>query len=327
MKFLTLFSSLLLLTFQLWSQSILLNWNSDPASCVPGGDGSIRMMPAGGQPPYTYYWLPGSFTTANLYNLAAGSYSVTVTDANGRSNTTIASVLTSPSPTLVMQHSNPSCARSNDGNATVTAYGFGGYTYSWSHNTSINNHTASGLNAGSYFLTVTDWKGCNSFDTVNLVDPPAIDTTVSQNGLSLTSNQNGASYQWLDYTNTGMINPINGANAQAFVAPINGLWAVKINYNGCVDTSTVMSTFTIGLEDNDPIINGLSIFPNPSKGMISIHGQSINGESLQLYSISGKLVIEEISPSSSFQMNLEHLKEGIYFLKVGNKRSKIILTN
>jgi hypothetical protein len=55
-------------------------------SCNCGNDGAITASVSGGEAPYTYEWA-GSETTAGLTNLAPGTYSVTVTDANGCTGT------------------------------------------------------------------------------------------------------------------------------------------------------------------------------------------------------------------------------------------------
>ncbi len=53
------------------------------ATCGTCTDGSATATPAGGTTPYTYSWSPGSCTTANCTGLVPGSYTVTITDANG----------------------------------------------------------------------------------------------------------------------------------------------------------------------------------------------------------------------------------------------------
>jgi hypothetical protein len=56
-------------------------------TCANGHDGIIRMNPGGGTPPYTYTWSPNVGATATISNLTAGTYNVTVTDANSCTRT------------------------------------------------------------------------------------------------------------------------------------------------------------------------------------------------------------------------------------------------
>lgn len=60
--------------------------NTQNASCNSCADGSATVAPIGGTPDYTYLWSNGQ-TTATAINLLPGSYSVTITDANGCSST------------------------------------------------------------------------------------------------------------------------------------------------------------------------------------------------------------------------------------------------
>ncbi|PIX36365.1 MAG: hypothetical protein COZ59_01485, partial [Bacteroidetes bacterium CG_4_8_14_3_um_filter_31_14] len=52
-------------------------------SCFGGTNGSATVVASGGTPAYTYSWNPSGQTTSVATNLPAGTYNVTVTDANG----------------------------------------------------------------------------------------------------------------------------------------------------------------------------------------------------------------------------------------------------
>lgn len=57
--------------------------SSTTTSTIGGNDGTATANPAGGTPGYTYSWSPGGQTTQTATALTAGTYTVTVTDANG----------------------------------------------------------------------------------------------------------------------------------------------------------------------------------------------------------------------------------------------------
>lgn len=308
------------------SQGITITILTTDESCVPGNDGTITTSIGGGMPPFTYFWSPGAMLTPSLFNLSAGNYAVTVTDANGRTQTAVATVNSANAANLSSQVVPPSCDNSNDGSISVTAIGgTPPYSYSWSN--SMITSAISGLNAGIYTVTVTDLSLCTATSTFTLAAPPPIIKTITQSGLILTSNQNNAAYQWLDYTQTGVISPINGATSQSYTAPLNGFFAVEISLNGCIDTSMVISTFTIGLNEDVNISNRFKIFPNPSQGKFFIEGQGLKGRTLRIYDLSGKVILEEYSSTNSLQKDLSHLDKGIYFLDIEGKRSKIVLTD
>ena len=72
---------------------INLNLSSTPTSCFTCPDGSLSSNIFGGNPPYTYQWNTGA-TTATITGLLPGSYQLCVTDANGCTQCSIASVFT-----------------------------------------------------------------------------------------------------------------------------------------------------------------------------------------------------------------------------------------
>ena len=130
--------------------------------CNGNATGSIDLTVSGTAAPYTYLWSTGQ-TTQDLTNLQAGTYSVTVTDANGGTATTNATI-TQPQPlSLTTTSVNILCHGNNSGsiNATVGG-GTPGYTYSWTGPSSFTSTTEdlSNLGPGTYILTVTDANGC-----------------------------------------------------------------------------------------------------------------------------------------------------------------------
>jgi len=133
-------------------------------------NGTASSLPNGGTIPYIYLW-NNSQTTQNISNLPAGTYAVTVTDAN--SCTAFASVtLTNiPGPSLqVSAFVNETCSYGN-GSATVSAInGASPYNYKWSDGN--NTATASGLHAGTYTCTVTDANTCTAINSVIITNTP-----------------------------------------------------------------------------------------------------------------------------------------------------------
>ncbi|MCH4552525.1 LamG-like jellyroll fold domain-containing protein, partial [Aestuariibaculum lutulentum] len=152
-------------------------------SCYGGSNGRATVIPNGGKPGYTYLWdsNAGNQTTATAIGLSAGSYDVTITDANNCTET-ISVVLSNPDElTSTVVGTNPVCYGDNSGSATVTANGgTPGYTYLWDANASNQTTpTATGLYAGSYSITVTDSKGCTSTSTVTIANPQILTASMS----------------------------------------------------------------------------------------------------------------------------------------------------
>ncbi|MEM9921329.1 MAG: hypothetical protein AAF990_24725, partial [Bacteroidota bacterium] len=122
--------------------------------CFGEDDGHIELAVSGGSPPYSYQWSSG-----NGQNLPAGSYTVTITDAEGCS-TQLQTNIQQPDPLtcdyLVTQQG---CGATNEYNACPTVSGgVPPYTYLWK-----NNNTSQCLQSDDlqdFLLTITDANGC-----------------------------------------------------------------------------------------------------------------------------------------------------------------------
>lgn len=143
---------------------------SDPV-CTGDENGFIEVSVSGGTAPYTYLWNTGE-TTASIDGLGTGTYSVTVTDANG---CTIEKeqVLFPLSSLVILGSATPeSCPGENDG--VLMAQGASGempYSYLWSNG--AVSATVTGVAPGEYSVTVTDALGCSKEATlvVEAADP------------------------------------------------------------------------------------------------------------------------------------------------------------
>ena len=129
-------------------------------TCNGANDGTATVT-ANGTAPYSYSWSNGS-TTATNNGLAAGTYNVTVTDANGCSATAQTTITAPNALSTTIQTSQATCSGSlADG--TINALMTGGtspYTYAWSNGASTQ--MASNLTAGTYSVTITDANGCST---------------------------------------------------------------------------------------------------------------------------------------------------------------------
>ncbi|MFN5517059.1 MAG: SprB repeat-containing protein, partial [Bacteroidota bacterium] len=142
--------------------TLTINGTLTHPACNNSSSGSIITSVSGGTAPYTYLWSNGR-TTKNNVNIAAGTYKVTVTSANGITGTK-QFVLINPPVLVAFLNCPVACFNQCNGQATVTVSGgTPGYTYQWSGpNGSIpgNVNTISNLCPGVYRVTVTDSKGC-----------------------------------------------------------------------------------------------------------------------------------------------------------------------
>jgi len=139
-------------------------------------DGSIDIMPMGGTAPYTFLWSTGA-TTQKLQNVRAGSYLVTITDANGCLTRKIYSL--EENNTLFLQYKvTPiTCVVDNSGSIDVTVLGgTAPYSFAWADGPTTEDR--SGLTLGSYQVTVTDFNGCTVQATIGVNKKPLQLSTV-----------------------------------------------------------------------------------------------------------------------------------------------------
>ncbi|HOY07899.1 MAG TPA: Ig-like domain-containing protein [Saprospiraceae bacterium] len=141
-----------------------------PVGCSNPNSGMINLSVSAGTPGYTYDWSNNGpnmpdIDPQDLSGLAAGTYTVTVTDAASCSATTSATVGNAPALSLSTQVLGATCAGATDGEIGLTVSGgVPGYTYDWSNNGSntpdIDPEDLIGIAAGTYTVTVTDASGC-----------------------------------------------------------------------------------------------------------------------------------------------------------------------
>jgi len=179
-------------------------------SCLGGSNGAINITVAGGTTPYGFLW-SNSATTEDLTGLTAGTYSLTVTDAKGCIATTGSIVITEPVLLSATVNTITDVRCLGEANGSITLNVTGGttpYIYFWSNNSTASSLT--GVSGGTYSVTVTDAKFCQSVLTGLVINEPALLT------VTLTSKQD----ELCAGSGTGAINvTVAGGNT-----PYSYLW-------------------------------------------------------------------------------------------------------
>jgi len=143
--------------------------------CNGSSTGSITTTVSGGAPSYSYLWNTGG-TASSINNLSVGTYTVSVTDQNNCTATKTFTITQTNAMSVTFGGTNISCFGGNNGaiSTTVTG-GTSGYTYNWSNGGTTRN--ISGLTAGTYFVTITDFNLCTKTSSFAVTQPS--DITVS----------------------------------------------------------------------------------------------------------------------------------------------------
>ena len=218
-----------------------------PVSCFGGTNGTATVVATGGNSSYTYAWSPSGGTGAIASGLAAGTYSVVITDSKGCTKTISGIVVGGPASALTGTTSTTpvSCNGGTNGTATVTPIGgTSTYTYLWSN--SATSATASGLAAGNYSVTITDANSC-TFNIINIAvtQPPVLNGTPAVTNVSCNGGSNGvasiiASGGTPGYTYLWS----NGVTTSAITGLAAGTYSVTItDAKGC---TKIINNITVG---------------------------------------------------------------------------------
>ena len=211
-------------------------------ACNGGNTGSINLTPNGGTPGYTFSW-GGGITTEDRTGLAAGTYSVTITDANSCTRTVNATVTQSPPVSGTITVTNVSCNGGSNGVIDLTPTGgTPGYTYSWGGGITTQDRIL--LATGTYSVTITDVYACTGTVSATVTQPTAVSGTTTITNLTCNGGSNGT----IDLTPTGGTPGYTyswggGITSQDRISLMAGTYSVTItDANGC--TGTVNATAT-----------------------------------------------------------------------------------
>ncbi|RLD64821.1 MAG: hypothetical protein DRI84_08085 [Bacteroidetes bacterium] len=162
----------------------------------------------------------------------------------------------------------------------------------------------------SAYFTLPSTAGCDSIICLNL-NVPIIDNTinVSTSGV-FSSNQNFASYQWLDCNNG--LTAFAGDTLQTFTPTQNGDYAVAINVNGCVDTSACININNVSMEEMAG--NTIKLYPNPNSGRFTLDLGNLNATELSLLNSLGQKMLS-MQDINKYAFDLE-LQPGVYFIQI-----------
>ncbi len=243
-------------TSPLSSQSII------PELCGQS-DGSIDLSVNGGTAPYLYLWASGQISQ-DLANIAAGTYTVTVTDAN---NCTVSANAIVPGNSISFAlagtpSSNSSCIQ-NDGAIDLTVNPPGGVTFIWSN--ASTNEDLSGLNAGVYTVTVSAGGNCTNtaaFTIINDLPSPSLSQSITaalcgqpSGSIDLSVSGSPSPYQFI-WSNAVLVEDLNGV--------VSGNYTVTVTAaNGC----TTVQNFSV--PENTVVPNIASVLTQSTSCVVS----------------------------------------------------------
>jgi gliding motility-associated-like protein len=209
-------------------------------TCFGVCTGFAQITASGGTAPYAYNWMPGGITTASATNLCAGTYTCTVTDANGCTTTSVTTI-TQPAELIASITGNDiTCAGSCDGSGNISFIGgTAPYTFLWMPSLETVYNPAD-LCIGTHTATITDANGCAVSGSINIIEAytPLIvtTTTISSNcgqfnGEACATTSGGLApytYFWNDLASTQL---------SCATSLVGGAYVVQVaDANGCMMT-------------------------------------------------------------------------------------------
>ncbi|MCE3279279.1 MAG: C-terminal target protein [Bacteroidetes bacterium] len=260
--------------------SINLTYTVTSPKCFGSTNGTINVTMSGGTAPYSFVWSNGSLTE-DLSGLSAGTYTVIATDMTGCMDTAMIT-LYQPAPLLnTLDPHNVLCHGGFSGYIlTNVTGGTSPYNYYWSSGSQSAN--AAPLTAGTYIVTVVDYRGCSRKDTAVITQPDALSLQLTSpehnNGFNVSSYMgtdgsidlavNGGvapyTYSWSNSATSQDLTSLNANTYSVVVLDANGCSAngsIVLDQPFIVEMPTGFTPNSDGANDNF-LVHGAEAFPD-----------------------------------------------------------------
>ncbi|MAR39143.1 MAG: hypothetical protein CMD22_00385 [Flavobacteriales bacterium] len=215
-------------------------------------DGSVDITTIGGTPPYTFSWNSGQ-NTEDINSLSAGTFILTVTDANLCTSTHTVTLTEPSAPIVSYTQTNTTCNLGTNGSIDVSVSGgLNPYQYSWSN--SATSQDLSNLAAGIYTLNVIDANNCIIVENITITQPTAVNVISTQTNVT-NCNGNDGSINISASGGTGNYTYLwsNGSTTEDVINLVSGVYTLDI-----IDANNCISTFSFTI--NEP--SGISSIEN-----------------------------------------------------------------
>jgi len=296
-----------------------------PLDKTTSPNGRIRPYMTGSSADFSCEWTGPNGYTSNeneIEGLELGTYFLTATSTCGQTYTGTYTV-GEPLPWSVDSSVNfPDCVNSENGSVNISVEGATpDYSYTWGGpgGFSAASQDVNGLQAGSYFLTITDSRGCTFQNEFSLQPTDDLqlnlgnDTIVCRNVVFAVQAPEGYNYLWQDEsTNSYFV-----IDAESWGLGSHYIILTMSTDDGC--TATDVYGFVvddcIGVEEMY-LADG-SVYPNPSNGEFNIEWPVRSNAEISLFDNAGKKVFTQKSNDESTRMHITtSLSSGIYLMKI-----------
>lgn len=280
------------------SEAISLTAQVMPTSC--GLDnGSIALNVLSGIAPYNYQWSNGADTPI-LTDVESGTYTCTITDAEGCTLSDMFVVESSETLEIVEFIENASCGLANGSLTLEVESGTAPYDYEW--NTGASSSSLTDLEDGIYSYTVTDSEGCIAMNTIEIEATTGLE----------------ASFE-VEHTNCGLANGAITVSNLSGVPPYIYEWSNGATMDAISDLEGNTYQVTITDSENCMLIEEISV-ETSLEISVSLEGETttcgLNNGHLDFTVLGGTAPYQYVWSNNVDTLNLSNLSPGVYILTV-----------
>ncbi len=307
-----------------------VNSTSNDVSCNGLTDGSIFSNVTGGVPSYVYAWSTGD-SSVNLMNLGGGAYTLTVTDQNGcvKSRTEILD-----DPLVISYNSIDTdvlCYGDNSGaiDLTVTG-GTSPYQYIWSN--SEVTEDISGLDAGSYSVTITDNNNCSQVSSpIDIADGQQVIAGITSSSVTVYLSEGGEiQFFSISAGATSYLWDFGDGNTSTDKDPLHtytttGTYTITLTaFNGpCSDIQMdviVVLEFT-GAIANIINVDEVSVTQENQNIIVKFNLSKRSQAEIEVFNSVGQLITSMTTnvKKTDVKLDLPQMADGIYLVNVNTK--------
>lgn len=228
-----------------------------PVLCYGAATGTVTVTVTGGTTAYTHHWSNGA-TSAQLTGVVAGTYTDTITDANGCRLVLRSDTVRQPASAVSIVLDSAKAAKcngqSNGAIYTTARGGTGAYTYTWTGSAQTTDDLT-GLAAGAYTVTVKDANQCSASLTDTVTQPAPVTIVTDSIVNAKCHSSNGSIYV---HATGGTLpygylwTPGNVTTSILFSKPAGAYTLSVTDRNGCTAsaTDTIQAPAALTLSSN-----------------------------------------------------------------------------
>jgi hypothetical protein len=286
-------------------------------TCYGDCNGLISVSVTGGTPGYSY--------TGATTGLCAGSYTITVTDAQG-CMTNASATLTNPPALIVSVPSSPDtiCTGSCQMLQAIATGGALPYNYQWSSPsflsaTNIANPVCCPATTITYTVSVTDASGCmaSALSTVIAPAPPVV--TYSQSPFMVCDNISSITLSPGSPAGGSYSGTTVSGNTFSPSTAGSGTYPILYTYtdsSGCSGNASSNITVSVCSEIQESgIVEDILLYPNPTQGHVLVKGLEGDTE-IRLFNCLGQEVLSRKTVGYEYELDLQDFQNGIYLVQI-----------